>query len=163
MTASARGLVIEPTCAKLTEIAWKPSVDRLIVSLRNRTAERRGRQYARVWQRWRGYYLRVLSWSSLNINVFWSFLKKICLKESEVWRKVISNKIIVTLVTEGFPSVSLSCCVSSLNIERAPLKNVLSRSSALFRHCLWDRHFSRRRTLSTGLKCVLLKESCLQK
>ena len=27
--------------------------------------------------------------------------KKICLKESEVWRKVTSNKIIVTLVTQG--------------------------------------------------------------
>ena len=27
--------------------------------------------------------------------------KKICLKESEVWRKVISNKVIVTLVTQG--------------------------------------------------------------
>ena len=30
--------------------------------------------------------------------------KKICLKESEVWRKVVSNKIIVTLVTQGLPS-----------------------------------------------------------
>ena len=28
----------------------------------------------------------------------------VCLKESEVWRKVISNKIIVTLVTQGLPS-----------------------------------------------------------
>ena len=31
------------------------------VSLRNRTAERRGRQNAWVWQTWRGYYLLVLS------------------------------------------------------------------------------------------------------
>ena len=30
--------------------------------------------------------------------------KNICLKESEVWRKVVSNKIIVTLVTQGLPS-----------------------------------------------------------
>ena len=36
-----------------------------------------------------------------NINVLWSFTKKICLKEIEVWRKIISNKIIVTLVTQG--------------------------------------------------------------
>ena len=40
--------------------------------------------------------------------LFSCFYKKICLKESEVWRKVISNKIIVTLVTQGLPSSSLS-------------------------------------------------------
>ena len=34
--------------------------------------------------------------------------KKICLKESEVWQKVISSKIIVTLVTQGLPSSFLS-------------------------------------------------------
>ena len=39
---------------------------------------------------------------------FLVFCKKICLKESEVWRKVIANKIIVTLVTQGLPSSSLS-------------------------------------------------------
>ena len=35
--------------------------------------------------------------------------------ESEVWRKVISNKIIVTLGTQGLPSsfLSCSCCVTS--------------------------------------------------
>ena len=41
--------------------------------------------------------------NSLNIDVFLIFYKKICLKESEVWRKVFSNKIIVTLVTQGLP------------------------------------------------------------
>ena len=35
--------------------------------------------------------------------------KKICLKESEVWQKVISNKITVTLVTQGLQSSFLSC------------------------------------------------------
>ena len=39
--------------------------------------------------------------------MFSGLYKKICLKESEVWRKVISNKIIVTLVTQGLPSVPL--------------------------------------------------------
>ena len=34
--------------------------------------------------------------------------KKIFLKESEVWQKVISSKIIVTLVTQGLPSSFLS-------------------------------------------------------
>ena len=35
--------------------------------------------------------------------MFSGLYKKICLKESEVWRKVISNKIIVTLVTQRLP------------------------------------------------------------
>ena len=33
-------------------------------------AERRGRQNAGVWQSQRGYHLRVLSWSPLDIIVF---------------------------------------------------------------------------------------------
>ena len=36
------------------------------------------------------------------------FYKKTCLKESDVWRKVISNKIVVTVVTQGLPSSFLS-------------------------------------------------------
>ena len=39
---------------------------------------------------------------------FSGLYKKICLKESEVWRKDISNKIIVTLVTQGLLSSFLS-------------------------------------------------------
>ena len=39
----------------------------LSVSLHSRTAERSGWQNSRVWQTWQGYYLRVLSWSSLNV------------------------------------------------------------------------------------------------
>ena len=37
------------------------------VSLRNTTAERRGRQNACVRQTWQGYYLRVLWWPSLKL------------------------------------------------------------------------------------------------
>ena len=40
--------------------------------------------------------------------MFCGFYKKICLKESDVWRKVISNKIVVTVVTQGLPSSFLS-------------------------------------------------------
>ena len=40
--------------------------------------------------------------------IFCGLFKTICLKESEVWRKVISNKIIVTFVTQGLPSSFLS-------------------------------------------------------
>ena len=39
---------------------------------------------------------------------FLVFYKKTCLKEGEVWRKSFSNKIIVTLVTQGLPSSFLS-------------------------------------------------------
>ena len=45
----------------------------------------------------------------LHLTLMFSGLyKKICLKESEVCRKVISNKIIATLVTQGLPSSFLS-------------------------------------------------------
>ena len=37
--------------------------------------------------------------------MFSCFYKKICLKESDVWRKVIPNKIVVT---QGLPSSFLS-------------------------------------------------------
>ena len=42
--------------------------------------------------------------NSRNVDVFCSSKKTSeCLKECEVWRKVSSNKIIVTLVTQGLP------------------------------------------------------------
>ena len=47
--------------------------------------------------------------------MFSGLLKKICLKESEVWRKFISNKIIVTLGTQGLPSSFLSCKFANKN------------------------------------------------
>ena len=47
-------------------------------------------------------------------HVSWSFTKKICLRESEVWRKRFSNKL-VTRVTQGFTVFFPlpSFCVSS--------------------------------------------------
>ena len=48
-----------------------------IVSLRNRTAERRGRQNAWVWRTWQGYYFRVLSWSWITL-MFSGLLRKLC-------------------------------------------------------------------------------------
>ena len=82
------------------------------------TAKRRRRQNVCVWTETegtrQGYHLRVLLWSSIGITVSWSFTKKICLRESEVWRKRFSNKL-VTRVTQGFTVFfSLpSFCVSS--------------------------------------------------
>ena len=40
--------------------------------------------------------------------VFWSYYKHNCLKNGEIWRKVCSNKITVTFVTQGLPSSFLS-------------------------------------------------------
>ena len=39
---------------------------------------------------------------------FLVWYKKICLEEGEVWRKAFSNKLIVTLVTQGLRSSFLS-------------------------------------------------------
>ena len=46
-----------------------------LLSLGNRTAGRRRRQIARVWQTWQGYFLRVLAWSSLT-SMFSGLLQK---------------------------------------------------------------------------------------
>ena len=46
-------------------------------------------------------------WRDLHLTLMFSGLK-----ESELWRKVISNEIIVTLVTPGLPSSFLSCPVA---------------------------------------------------
>ena len=87
---------------------WNNSnkVGTIIVSLRNRTAGRRGRQNACVWQRWHCYYEFC---HDLHLTLMFSGLyKKIRLMGSEIWRKIISNKIIVTLGTQSLPS-SLLC------------------------------------------------------
>ena len=54
-----------------------------------------------------GLLLKCLSWSSLSIKVY-GLYENIWFKESEIWWKVISNKIIVMLVTQGLPSSFLS-------------------------------------------------------
>ena len=43
-----------------------------------------------------------------SLYCFLVFYKKICLKEGEVWQKIFSNLIIVTLVTQGLLSPFLS-------------------------------------------------------
>ena len=103
------------------------------VSLRNRTADRRGRQNACLWQTWQGHYLRVMSSSSQNINVFWSLQKNIYLNESEVWRKSYFKQnycqVCHTRFAVFFPLPS--CCVSSLFMvyDRKTTYNRLSSCS----------------------------------
>ena len=87
----------------------------LLVSLRNRTAGRRGRQNVCVWQTWQGYYLHVMSWSSLSVNVFF-FLQKDLFKRTWCLAKSYFKQNCChgchTRFAVFFPLPS--CCVSSL-------------------------------------------------
>ena len=91
----------------------------------------RGRQNSSVWQTCQGYYLPVLSWSSLTIYIFWSFTKKICLKKGEVWRKkVISTKLLSRL--------SQKVCrllFSSVLLRKLPIICVTMRVSSSWPGC----------------------------
>ena len=66
----------------------------IAVSVRNRMAGRRGRQNGCVCKHDRA--ITGMFCHDLQLHLcFLVFYKKVCLKESEVWQKVISNKIIV--------------------------------------------------------------------
>ena len=52
-------------------------------------------------------------------SVFSGLCKKICFQKSEVWRKVISNKVIVTLVTQGLPTVPLRKFTGGQSLPRS--------------------------------------------
>ena len=84
----------------------------VIASLHNRTAERRGRQHACVWQTWQGYYLRVLSWSSLNLSVS-SPLQKDLFKGRWSLRQIFFKQTYCDTRFTVFFALP-SCCVSSL-------------------------------------------------
>ena len=87
-----------------------------LVSLRNRTAGRRGRQIPCAWRTWQGQYLRVLLRTSLS-SMFSGLLQKDLYKkfESEVWRNVISNNYCHACHIRFTVFFSLpSCCISSL-------------------------------------------------
>ena len=87
----------------------------ILVSLRNRTAERRGRQNACVWQKWQGYYSCVLSWSSVKL-MFSGLLQKDLFKEgcssAEHFFKQNYCHACHTRFADSFPPPS--SCVSSL-------------------------------------------------
>ena len=77
------------------------------MSLRNRTAEEKNGK-TRVCDK-RDRVITCVSCRDPHLTLTFSGLyKNICLKESEVWREVISNKSIVTLVTQGLLSSFLS-------------------------------------------------------
>ena len=92
---------------------------RTIVSLRNRTAGRRGREIACAWQTWQGYYLRFLSWSSLT-SMFSDLLRKDLFKGKWSLAKSCFKQNYChachTRFAVLFPLPS--CCVSSQILEQ---------------------------------------------
>ena len=86
-----------------------------LVSLRNRTVGRRGRQIPCAWWTWQGYYLRVLSWFSRNINVFWSFTKRSLYRRVKFGENLFHTKLLSRLSHRFAVFFSLpSSCESSL-------------------------------------------------
>ena len=87
----------------------------IIVSLRNRTAGRRGRQIACAWRTWQGYNLRVLLWSWLT-SMFSGLLPKDLFKRKGSLAKSYFKQnychVCHTRFAVFFPLPS--CCVSSL-------------------------------------------------
>ena len=87
----------------------------ILVSLRNRIVERRGRQDARVWQTWQGYCLRVLLWFTL---LFSGLLQKDLFKGrwslAKNFFKPNYRHACYTRFAVSFPL--LPCCVSSLSL-----------------------------------------------
>ena len=79
------------------------------ISLRSRTAGWRGRQNLT------GKSLACFIVIFTSHQRFLVLCKKICFKESEVWRNVVSNKIIVTLVAQSLPRSFLSRPVAQVH------------------------------------------------
>ena len=70
-----------------------------------------------MWHTWQGYHLVVLSWSSLNISVFWSFTKHLFKARwslAESFFKQSYCHACHTRFAVGFPFPS--CCVLKLTI-----------------------------------------------
>ena len=70
-----------------------------------REAERRGKQNVCAWQTWQGYYLRVLSWSSINLAMLWSYKEIFCKEARKVkfGGRLFKHKY-CHAVTKGLPS-----------------------------------------------------------
>ena len=67
-----------------------------LVSLRNRTEEENGKTPV-CKKTWQGYYLRVLSWSALTINIFWSFTKRSVYRKVKFGGKLFETKLLSRL------------------------------------------------------------------
>ena len=98
----------------------------ILVSLRNGTAGRRGRQIACAWRTWQGYNLRVLSWSWLT-SMFSGLLQKDLFKRQWSLAKSYFKQnychVCHTRFAVFFPVPS--CCVSSLVFKTATSTHAL--------------------------------------
>ena len=103
----------------------------LFLSLPNRTAGRRGRQNACAWQTWQGYYLRVMSWSSLDINAFWSFTKRSVQRRVDFGGRVFQTKLLSRLSHKvcGLPSSPLLLRKFTINAYELDYETVLGHES----------------------------------
>ena len=103
----------------------------VLLSLPNRTAGRRGRQNACAWQTWQGYYLGVMSWSSLDINAFWSFTKRSVQRRVDFGGRVFQTKLFSRLSHKvcGFPSSPILLRKFTVNAYELDYEIVLGHES----------------------------------
>ena len=103
----------------------------LLLSLPNRTAGRRGQQNACAWQTWQGYYLRVMSWSSLDINAFWSFTKRSVQRRVDFGGRVFQPKLLSRLSHKvcGLPSSPVLLRKFTINAYELDYETVLGHES----------------------------------
>ena len=127
-------------------VLWNESVmlkvvEVMMVSLRNRTVERRGRQNAWARQTWWGYYLRVLSGIHLTL-MFLALLQKDWFKG--MWSLAEAKQNYCHACHTRFAVVFLlpSFCVSSLIME-------------LTQKHFWAMHVNQKWTF-----CILLQWPC---
>ena len=119
------------------------------VSLRNTTAERRGRQNACVRQTWQGYYLRVLWWPSLKL-MFAGLLHKDLSKGGSSSAKTFFKQNYCHACHTRFavffplPSRCVSSLIGSLsnydddhNDDLKKTTGLMIKTTALFRTFLW--------------------------
>ena len=90
--------------------------------LDNRAAGRRGRQIACAWRTWQGYYVRILSWSSLT-SMFSGLLQKDLFKGkwSLAKRFFKQNYCHACHIRFAVFFPLPSCCVSSLLLSNCTL------------------------------------------
>ena len=117
------------------------------------TGGRRGQRNTCVWQRWQGYYQKLIRVSAITWEfclpitlMFPGLLQKICSKEFVVWRKVFSNKLLSRLSHKGCRLLSSPVLLRNFTIvrkleqEQKELKMELAQKRLL--RTLPDWHFS---------------------
>ena len=93
--------------------------------------EEEARQNACAWQTWQGYYLRVMSWSSLDINAFWSFTKRSVQRRVDFGGRVFQTKLLSRLSHKvcGLPSSPVLLRKFTINAYELDYETVLGHES----------------------------------